>query len=246
MIVRTEALVLKTMDFRETSRIVTFFTREYGKVKGVMKGIRKDPKKFGSNADKFSFNDIVFYRYSRSDLHLISQCDLRDYFFPVRQDLKKSLAASYILELVDHIMPVEEKNEDVYRLMMDFLGSLNETDDIDKLVHIFQVKILVYSGFRPHIDSCVKTGKKIHGRAKFSPKHGGLVSLQVEVNDPEASIISQGTVSSLLHIESNSWQHCLKLGLINTARQELKFLLNNFLTFHLGRRIRSARYLQEA
>jgi len=89
MILQTEAIVLKTMDFRETSRIATFFTKDYGKVKGVLKGIRKDHKKFGSNVDKFSVNDIVYYQYRNSDLHLISQCDLRNYFFPIRQDLKK-------------------------------------------------------------------------------------------------------------------------------------------------------------
>ena len=109
MILKTEAIVLKSFDFRETSRIVTFFTKEYGKVKGILKGIRKDPKKFGSQVDKFSINDIVYYQHRNSDLHLVSQCDLRAFFFETRKDFKKTMAASYILELVDAIMPVEEK-----------------------------------------------------------------------------------------------------------------------------------------
>ena len=46
MIVQTEGIVLKSFDFRETSRIATFFTKDHGKVKGVLKGIRKDHKKF--------------------------------------------------------------------------------------------------------------------------------------------------------------------------------------------------------
>src|SRR3989338_6036568 len=105
MINHTEGIVLKTFDFRETSRIATFFTKNHGKVKGVLKGIRKDPRKFGSHVDKFSVNDIVYYQYRRSDLHLISQCDLRQFYFSVRKDLKKTMAAAYILELVDCIMP---------------------------------------------------------------------------------------------------------------------------------------------
>ena len=107
MIVKTEAIVLKSFDFRETSRIATFFTRDYGKVSGVLKGIRKDYRKFGSSVERFSVNDIVYYQYRNSDLHLISQCDLKAFFYPVRQDLKKSLAASYISELVNLVMPVE-------------------------------------------------------------------------------------------------------------------------------------------
>ena len=56
MIVSTEGIVLKSFDYRETSKIATFFTKQYGKVKGVLKGIRKDPKKFGSHIDQFSVN----------------------------------------------------------------------------------------------------------------------------------------------------------------------------------------------
>ena len=111
MIVKSEAIVLKSFDFRETSKIATFFTKEFGKVKGILKGIRKDHKKFGSSVDKFSVNDLVFYHHRNSDLHLVGQCDLRAFFFPVRQDLEKTLAASYMLELVEAIMPAEEENQ---------------------------------------------------------------------------------------------------------------------------------------
>jgi len=81
VIAHTKGIVLKSIDFRETSRIATFFTKNYGKVQGVLKGIRKDFKKFGSSVDRFSVNDIVYYQYSRSDLHLISQCDLTQFYF---------------------------------------------------------------------------------------------------------------------------------------------------------------------
>jgi DNA repair protein RecO (recombination protein O) len=153
MIVKTEGIILRSFDFRETSRIATFFTKEYGKVSGILKGIRKDPKKFGSSLERFSINDIVYYQYRNSDLHLVSQCDLRQFFYPTRKDLKKSLAAIYILELVNVIMPAEEKNTKVYELMTDFLTALQDAEDITPLIHIFQIKMLLYSGFKPHLYS---------------------------------------------------------------------------------------------
>lgn len=243
MIVKTQGIVLKSFDLRETSRIVTFFTKEHGKVSGVLKGIRKDPGKFGSHADRFSVNDIVYYRYRNSNLHLVSQCDLRQFFFPVRQDLKKSLAASYVLELVYVIMPAEEKNEEVYELMMNFLSTLEETPDIDQLVHIFQIKTLLYSGFKPHLDTCLKCGKKVAGTAKFSVREGGLICLDCPAPDREVHLISRGTVASLLHIERSSWVHCLRLRFSSSTKKELKYILNNFLVYHLGRKLKSAQYL---
>jgi DNA repair protein RecO (recombination protein O) len=243
MIRKAEAIVLKSLDFRETSRIVTFFTKEQGKVKGILKGVRKDPKKFGSSVDKFSTNTIVYYHHRNADLHLVGQCDLTDYFFPIRKDLKKTMAASYVLELVDAIMPPEEPNEDVYRLMMNFLTSLQTEPDVTKLVHIFQIKILLLSGFRPHLDSCMECHRKIKGKAKFSAMMGGLICPDCRANDTELLPISSGAVASILHIEKSAWPQALRLGLSSPIKKELKHILNNFLVYHLERHLKSSRYL---
>lgn len=244
MIIQTEGIVLKTFDFRETSRIAVFFTKDHGKVKGVLKGIRKDFRKFGSSADTFSVNDIVYYQYSRSDLHLISQCDLKQFYFSLRQDYKRNVAANYMLELVDTVMPPEHPNKKVYSLMLDFLGSLDTMKDIDKLVHIFQIKVLLLSGFRPHIDACLKCRRTIARKARFSMKSGGLICFECPTSETHFTMISRGTVASMLHIEQSNWPASLRLGLTDTVRQELKYVLNNFLVYHLGRKIRSARYLE--
>ena len=243
MIIHTKGIVLKTFDLRETSRIATFFTKDHGKVKGVLKGIRKDFRKFGSSVDRFSVNDIVYYQYSRSDLHLISQCDLIQFYFMIRQDYKCNVAANYMLELVDTVMPLEHPNKKVYQLMLDYLEGLETVKDIDKLVHIFQIKILGLSGFRPHIDACVKCHKVVEGRVQFSLKAGGLICAHCPTNEPHFIAISRGTIASILHIEKSNWLKSIQLGLTQTVRKELKYILNNFLVYHLGRNIKAAKYL---
>src|SRR5580698_4661645 len=161
MIVKTEGIVLKSFDFRETSRIATFFTPDFGKVKGVLKGIRRDPQKFGSSVEKFSVNDIVYYQYRNSDIHLVSHCDMKDFFSGLRQDLERMTAASYASELIDTLMPAEEQNGEIYSLMRAFLHSLQSTEDVGKLVHTFQIKILSLSGFQPHLEACVSCSKNV-------------------------------------------------------------------------------------
>ncbi|MCR4338187.1 MAG: DNA repair protein RecO [Candidatus Omnitrophica bacterium] len=244
MILKTPAIVLKTIDFRETSRIAIFFTQDHGKVSGLLKGIRKDPKKFGSSLERFSVNDIVFYQYRNSDLHLVSQCDMKEYFYAIRQDMSKFLAASYVAELVQAIMPNEEKNLLVFQLMLDFLKSLSSKTEIHSLVHAFQIKILLYSGFRPHLDTCLKCKKKIQAKAKFSLKDGGLICLQCPTFNTEVYMISPGTVASILHVERSEWVSVLKLRLTESVKRELKYVLNNFLVFHLGRQLQSVKYLK--
>ncbi len=243
MILKSEAIVLKTHDVRETSRLATFFTKNHGKLNGILKGIRADHRKFGSNLDKFSVNDIVYYYHSNSDVHLVSQCDLKSYFFPIRQDIKKTMAANYMLELVNILLPLEEENKDIYQLILDYLTGLEAATDIDKLVHILQIKILSLSGFRPHIDSCLVCDRQITDRSRFSLQKGGLVCSHCPLNEPQAPLITKGTVATLLHVERNNWERNLRLGFSTAVKRELKYLLNNFLVYHLGRPLKSEKYL---
>lgn len=248
MIIQTPGIVLKSFDFRETSKIATFFTLHHGKVKGVLKGIRKDPKKFGSHVDRFTENDIVYYQYRNSDLHLVSQCDIKQFFYPVRQDYRRNLAANYALELIDSIMAIEQANEPVYRLLLDFLEELQIAKDIGKLVRVFQVKVLTLSGFRPHIDACVKCGAKVTGQARearFSMRLGGLVCPLCPTAETTFMLVSRGAISSMLHIEKMPWRTALRLGLTSSVRKELKYILNTFLVYHLEKKIKSEKLLSE-
>ncbi len=243
MIAKTEGIVLKSFDFRETSRIATFFTRDFGKVKGVLKGIRKDPRKFGSSVDRFSVNDIVYYQYRNSDIHLIGQCDMKCYFSGLRQDLKRLTAASYAAELVDTVMAPEQNNEEIYQLLQDFLNALQTESDISKLVHMLQIKILSLSGFQPHLDSCVRCSAILRQRAWFNLRLGGLICAGCQDVAGEAIAISKGAVASIVHVQKTPWVQTLRLGLSTPIKKELKYVLNHFLVFHLERHLRSTRFL---
>ncbi len=231
------------MEHRETSRLAFFFTRKCGKVIGVLKGIRKNPRKFGSSVDKFSVNDIVFYQYRNSEIHLVSQCDMKEFYFDIRTDARRIMAAEYGAELVNKIMPLEERNPAVYDLLLGYLAALGRTADTGRLVRMLQVKILALSGFRPHIDSCVSCGKAVKERSRFSLIRGGLLCPRCEGKDGQTMAVSAGAVATLLYIENNPWVSCLKLRMPPGIRKELGSILNNFLVFHLGKNIRSAKYL---
>ncbi len=243
MIAKTEGIVLKSFDFRESSRIATFLTRDFGKVKGILKGIRKDPRKFGSSLDRFSVNDIVYYQYRNSDIHLVSHCDMKEFFHGFRRDLKRLTAASYASELLDALVMAEEENVQIYELMQNFLNSLQTVKDINKLVHIFQIKVLLLSGFRPHLDSCVRCQKKITGTTCFSMALGGLVCAYCKTPAGDVVAITKGTVASIMHIEESLWPAALRLGLSERIKKEFKYVLNHFLVFHLERHLQSTRFL---
>lgn len=240
---KTSAIVLKTFDFRETSRIAAFFTQEFGKVKGLLKGIRKEPKKFGSHLALGSLNGLVFYRKRNSDLHLVSHCDLEKDFAQVRKDLKRAVTLNYLLELTDALTPIEDKNEPIFELLVSALSSLETEADTAKLLHIFQIKSLSLSGFKPHLDSCLVCDKKIAATAFFSHKMGGLLCLSCRSRDIDSRAVLKGTIATIKHIEQQEWERALRLGLNSTVRLELTEILQDFLHFHVERRMKSAQLL---
>lgn len=243
MILKTEAIVLKVIDYRETSRIATLFSQEYGKIKGVLKGIRKDPRKFSSSVDRFSVNDIVYYEYRHSDIHLISHCDMKEYFMPIRQDLKRMTAASYAMEMIDTVMPLEQPNQAIYVLLKDYLHGLGRCADVSKLVHMFQIKMLMFSGFRPHLESCVQCERMVEGATRFSERLGGLVCSNCKDPGGQWVPISRGAMASIMHVQREPWAKAMQLGIAPIIQKELKFILNHFLVFHMERHLRSTRFL---
>lgn len=242
-ILKTEALVLKTFDFRETSLIAHFYTKDYGRLDGILKGIRNDPKKFGSTLEPFSANEIVFYQKRNSQLHLVSQCDLLDNFSAIRADLKAIASASYLADLLKCLMPQEEKNEQVYALTLFALTQLNQGAEVDKVLRIFIIKFLKIIGFRPRLDGCIICNSLISGIAYFNVQRGGLLCPRCAPAAGSSTDVLKGTIASMIHMEESSWQQALRLGLTGRIKEELHTLINSFIEFHLQIKPKSREFL---
>jgi DNA repair protein RecO (recombination protein O) len=242
---RAQGIVLNKRDLRETSLIVDFYTKEFGKICGVIKGIRTDPKKFASNLELFSLNEIIFYRKTHSSIHLVSQVDKLDNFTRVRQSIERANTAAFMIEIISSIMQLEDKNEEIFDLALAALKELETNYNPDKIATIFKIKMLSLSGFKPHFDSCVCCLDKIMGQSKFSLSLGGLLCPHCMPKDFGSRSIFRGTIATVLHIEKNSFNSSLSLGMNPVIKKELELILNAFLNFHLGRELKSQKVMNK-
>jgi len=242
---KTEAIVLNKRDFRETSLIIDFYTRDFGKIGGLLKGIRTEPGKFASNLDTFSFNEIVFYHKRDAGLHLVTQCDLKDSFERVRGSIDKIAAASFMMELINAVMQAEDRNGEVFDLALNCLNELKVSSFPDKILTIFKIKMLTLSGFKPHFDSCIACDEKILGQAKFSLSLGGLLCEKCQRRDLASRGIFRGTIATILHIERSEFKTALNLGMNPQIKKELEIILNAFLNFHLERELKSQKVINK-
>ena len=242
---KAQGFVLNKRDLRETSIIVDFYTKEFGKVNTVLKGIRTEPKKFASNLEPFSLNEIIFYRKAANAFHLVSQADKLDNFTGIRQNIERATTAGFMMELVGSIMQFEDKNTEIFDLILAALKELETNFAPEKISTIFKIKILSLSGFKPHFDSCVSCREKISGQSKFSLSRGGLLCPACMPQDPTSRSIFRGTIATVLHIEKNTFTNSLNLGMNPVIKKELNLILNAFLNFHLGRELKSQKVLNK-
>lgn len=123
--------------------------------------------------------------------------------------------------------------------MLEVLKELEVCYDAAKITTVFKIKLLALSGFKPHFDSCVCCDAKIMGQSRFSILLGGLLCEQCSSKDFKARSIFRGTVASILHIERSLFKNALMLGMNPQIKRELDFVLNSFLDFHLGKKLKS-------
>jgi len=176
---------------------------------------------------------------------LVSAADSKDNFNGVRTDMIKMGIASAMLELITSIMPYEDINEDIFNLALTCLKEMETNRDAEKIMLLFKIKTLSMSGFKPHFDSCVSCGCKINDISKFSNSLGGLLCPKCFRKDLSSRQIFKGTIASVLFIERNDIKNGMNLGLNPQVKRELYYLLNSFLDFHVGKRLKSERVIDK-
>jgi len=241
---KTEAIVLRSQDLRETSLVATFYTRDFGKIKGIVKGIRSPKSRYGSYLQPFTYNEIVFYERLRGDLHTISQCDLKDFFPAVRQNLAKTAYAYYFIELVDELTQTQDKNPTLFGSLLEALHLLSNEDG-DKVARIFEVKLLGCLGLMPHITSCVSCGITGASEVRFSPLFGGLLCRECLAKDDLAVPVLMDTLTSLTHLNQTGWEMVARLQVSRDVAENLRELLRSFLDFQIGKRLNSLDFLEK-
>ncbi len=161
MIVKTDAVVLKSMRFRETSKIVTFYTRRYGKLAAVAKGARETKSKFGASLEPMTAVSLVLYRKEHRDLQLLSQCDILKPHKRIHSEMERMAVALSILELLHQVTHDEEEHPALYDLLDQVLDALESSSGtLVNFRYAFELRLCALFGFTPVFDRCVVCGTR--------------------------------------------------------------------------------------
>jgi len=161
MIAKTEAVVLSAIKFRDTSKIVRLYTREFGKVAAVAKGARDAKSKFRSALEPMTHVSAVIYKNDNRELQLLSQCDSISAFYHLTEESEKMYAALSAIELVDVITHDEERNEQLFDLLINHLKVVNSaTNNAVIALYYFETVLSELLGFKLDLNRCSYCGNE--------------------------------------------------------------------------------------
>lgn len=239
---KTEAFVIKTQAFRSSSLIITFFSKSFGKLKGIAKGVRKERETRGALFELFTHVEIVFYEKLRSELHLVSEASIIDSGYPLHTRLDTISYASYFSELIDHVCEVHDPHLEIYELL-DFAFRFLPSVPAEKLARIFEVKLVREIGWLPHLDSCLECQDQAFEKGYFSISQGAIYCPRCAVKHPEAKVLSGNLLAILRFYTHHSLDESLKHPVSNHVAAELGVLVGQFIGYRVGMPLKSRRFL---
>ncbi|MFA6540301.1 MAG: DNA repair protein RecO [Bacteroidota bacterium] len=240
MIEETEAVVLRSMNYGDTSKIVTVYSKKFGKIRIIAKGAR-NPKgnTFGSSLEAMTHSSIVLYKKEHRDLHLLSKSEIVRHHNRLQGESEKLFTGLALIELVDMAMHDEAENETVFTLLIDSLRAIDEAVKNSINVFIaFQLRLFENFGFGLSLASCERCGRNAHDHefpfVLLRLSDGKFVcSACSEGTNAGGVRISGGILRSLHFLQTSELSKTVSLQLSSSSKDEILDVVQSYLRYHI-------------
>jgi DNA repair protein RecO (recombination protein O) len=242
---RVEAVVLRHADWGEADRILSLYTRERGKVRAIAKGARKIRSRKAGHLEPFT--RVTLQLAKGRDLLIVTQADTVDAYLPLGENLVKTGSASYVVELLDRFTYEDEsENFAIFRLLTETLSRIASEPDAWLAIRYYEVRLLDFLGFRPHLFECANCGKEVQAVDQFfSPAAGGVLCPKCGIGLPGAWVVSVEALKYFRHFQRSSYSEAQRARPEPQIQNELETLMQKYLTYLLERELNSPEFLKQ-
>jgi DNA repair protein RecO (recombination protein O) len=248
---QTEALILRSVDFGESDRILHLLVPEVGRLTAIAKGARRSVRRFPGTLDLFNHLRVQLDRRRKESMARLEQASLIRPFPELRADTRRFALGCYLLELLDRMAPEGAARADGRRLFGFALSALQLVSErpVDARLRILvELRALEAVGLRPELRRCVRCGRELGPGlrdAGFHVADGGPVCIGCASSSEGLLPVRLGTLRALdqgLRFELGQLH---RLVLSPSTVAEARQLLDRFQRFHVGIELRSERFLNE-
>ena len=172
----TEAIILKTFSLGEADRLVSFFGRSSGRMRGVAAGARRLQNRYGSTLEVLSHVQLWYVERETRDLVRIQQCELLESFHKAQSDYALSTGLAVVSEIAEQVLPEHETAEAMFRLLLLTVREIERAASWQIPLAYFAFWTVRLGGYLPQFDRCANCGAAVGEQPAFyAPWEAGLL-----------------------------------------------------------------------
>lgn len=239
------AIVIRLVDFSETSCVVTLFTEDFGKISALAKGGRRPKGPFESALDLLALCRIVFIHKLSDALDLLTEAKLERRFRAASRDLSRLYAGYYVAELLNELTDENDSHPNLFHTANSALSFLDSDKDVATTVLHFELQALHVLGHFPSLTHCVVCGSQVDvkKRVAFGQQDGGVLCQNCKSGRRQVISMSQGALETMRALVALGKSHPFVDLVPGSHGGELRAIMNQYITNLLGRRPRMYDFL---
>ena len=239
---KLEAVVISHRDFGEADRFVRLLTREMGKMDAIAKGVRRARSRKAAHLEPFSHVALILAKGQTA--WIITQAEMLTAFHDIREDLRKTAQAAYILELADRLTAPDQVDRALFRLALESLKRVDSLPDPFIALCHYELNLLGLTGFRPEFFKCVGCGAQIEPQDQyFSARLGGVLCPRCGGGAGDFEKISLPALRYLRHFSRSSFLESSRADVPEKVRREMRRIVNLHINTVTERRLNSPAFL---
>ncbi|MBM7584715.1 DNA repair protein RecO (recombination protein O) [Bacillus pakistanensis] len=242
MLQKCEGIVIRTNQYGESNKVVTIFSREFGKIGVMARGARKPNSRLSSVSQLFTYGHFLFQK--STGLGTLQQGEIISTYRHIREDLFKTAYATYIVDLLDKGTDEKKPDPYLYELLSQTIHYIDEGYDPDILTNIFEMKMLPVLGLYPNLNQCAVCGEK-EGTFSFSFKENGLICHRCKEKDPYHMPLLSNTVKLLRLFYYFDLSRLGNVSVKDVTKEELKKVIRTYYDEYSGLALKSRRFLDQ-
>lgn len=246
---KTHAIVTRSLNYGESDKIITFFTKDFGRLTGIAKGARRSKKRFQNALGLFSYLRLIFFDREGMGLVRAESGDLLQTFSKIREDLRKIYHGNYYLELVNEMTGEREANPEAFDLLLAFLFELEGGEAKEEQIRMFEIRMLSLYGYRPNMVRCGQCKRSLDDLTgppvvSFSLQRGTVICDRCPKGGENLFPLSLGTARLIDRVSQAELTKLNRLRFTPQSLSESRELLPRFITHQLGKEFRSLKALR--
>jgi DNA repair protein RecO (recombination protein O) len=241
---KTEAIVLRQRRFADADRFLTIYSPTLGKFDVKARGVRRTTSRMSGHLQPLTRCMLQLAQGHAGDV--VAGCETIESFPGLREDLDRLSRGMYAAELIDRFVPERAPGYPAYRLLLDTLRRLGESDDTDLVLRFMEMRLLDQGGFRPQIDACVGCNTALQPEQNFfAPQSGGALCRACTTGVAGPRALTLNGLKTLRLLQRGSYNEVARLRMPEELAVEVERHLRSYIVCVLERDVNAAGFIEQ-